>query len=147
MSLFNRHSLGLRYLVVLLGLVGLSACSNGGSGGFGNNGGSGNKGGNASTNGGAGNSQTGVPNAGSNGIDTPSDAGVIIPDSTVEDPDTYVSSCEEEGCTADEACFESCPNGSCCVHACPGQVGAAGSAIPCCDQGGGVVPGASCGES
>lgn len=145
MSLFSRHA-PFCFCTLALLLVSLSACSNGGSGGFNTNGGNGNKGGSTSTNGGAGSSQTGAPHAGSDGIDTPSDAGIIIPDSTVEDPDTYVSSCEDEGCTGDEACFDSCPNGSCCVHACPGQVGATGSAIPCCDRMGGVVPSASCGS-
>lgn len=126
-------------VALLLGSV--NACSTDDSGGF-SNGGTSSKGGSTST-AGNGNGATSTT-AGSSGIETASDAGVIIPDSSVEDTDTYTTSCPTEGCPEGYACYESCPDGSCCVHACPGQTGTTGSDVTCCDQQGGVIPGASC---
>jgi hypothetical protein len=137
---------------LLLGAI--DACSDDSDNGFSSNGGAGNEGATGSTTKGGGAAQTGTtsstqittPTAGTTGTTSSSDAGVVVPPSTIsEDPDTYTTSCEAEGCGSDEKCFEKCPNGSCCVHPCEGQTGTMGSTeTTCCDKQGGIVPGASC---
>jgi hypothetical protein len=154
MTLLGRFAPRCAPLLALL-LGGLSACSTSGSGGFKNNGGSGSQsdtstststGTNTNTNSDTSATSSTGTQTGTSSIVTNSDAGVSAPPSNVEDPDTYTTSCEQEDCTGDEGCFDTCPNGSCCVHSCPGQTGTVGSATACCDRQGGVVPGASCGS-
>jgi hypothetical protein len=106
--------------------------------------------GNFQANGGRGGSSGGAASQAGTTSATSGAGGVVSvnvtePDSTViEDPDTYTTSCEVEACVDGEACFDACSWGSCCVHACPGQVGT--GTDTCCDRNGGSVPGATCSE-
>ncbi len=77
---------------------------------------------------------------------TSTEQGATSPPSTVETPDTYHTSCELEQCGDGEGCYETCPSGSCCVHACEGQIGLTSGIVACCDRQGGTIPGASCGS-
>ncbi len=62
-----------------------------------------------------------------------------LPPSTVVDPDTYATSCEQEKCTATEKCLQSA-SGSSCAVACEGQLVCSEKAqLSFCDRQGGLV--------
>jgi hypothetical protein len=143
--MFFARTLSGTVAMVSLSLSALCACGTDESNDFGNGAGNANKGGNSAStsSGGTGGKSASGTNSGGNPI-VGTGAGVTEPESTVDDPDTYQSSCEAEKCTSDEGCFETCPSGSCCVHACEGQTGSTSGEVACCDRQGGIVPGASC---